>query len=301
MPNALGTTTPVLVVQRALELVFTKRPLLSMVALNTRDLGGGMAALWNQQVISRILNIPAVNNFGSGAVDTAYTDVPVTINQFKEVHMAFTPQEVNGTSRDLVDEVAEPAAVAIANHLVDAVAANWVAGNFANSTTVANGWNYSNTMIPVRNALAGRGVPESGWFFAVNSAVYGALLSDTTIVAALNNPANAEAIRTGKLPQVAGLMPIEYPAIPNGGNMVGFAGTKNTVVLATRVPKSPEEIMPGVNYPGTFEVVTEPTTGLSVVLNKYVGQADLKANYRILLMYGTAKGNGNNGQILKTA
>lgn len=301
MSNTLGTLNATLVTQRALELVFTKRPLLNMVSLNTRDLGGNQTALYNQQVTSRILSIPAVNTFNSGADNASYTDVSVTMSNFKEVHLAFTPAEYNATSRNLLDEAAEPCAVAIANHLADAVAAIWTTTNFTNITTVASGWSYSNTLLPVRNALAGRGVPESGWFFAMNSAVYGALLGDTTVVAALNNPSNADAIKTGKLPQVAGLMPIEYPAIPNTGNMVGFAGTKDTVVLASRVPANPADIMPGVPYPGTFEVVTDPGTGFSVVLNKYIGQSDLSANYRILVMYGVAKGAATNGQVLRTA
>jgi hypothetical protein len=243
-----------------------------------------------------------VNNFGTGAVDTAYTDVPVTLSNFKEVHLAFTPQEYSSTNRDLLDEAAEPVAVAIANHLVDAIAALWIAANFANSTIVASGWTYTNTLIVLRNALAGRGVPDGiPWFFCCNTNVYGTLLTDSLVVSALNNPANAEAIRTGRLPQAGGLMPMEYPALPGTGNMVGFAGSRDSTVIATRVVTNPENAMPGVTYPGTFEVVTEPRTGLRVILNKYIGQADLKANYRVLLMYGTAKGNGNNGQILKTA
>lgn len=301
MANVLGTTTPVLIVQRALELVFTKRPLLRMVSLNLSDPNGERTAKFNQQVTSRILNIPAVNNFGTGAVDTAYTDVPVTIDQFKEVHLAFTPQEYNGTSRNLIEEAAEPVATAIANHLVDTLAARWIAANFANSTTVASGWTYTNTILPLRNALVGRGVPGDSFFFACSSAVYGALLADTTVVAALNNPSNGDAIRTGMLPQVGGLMPMEYPGIPNTGNMVGFAGSRDSTVVANRIPSNPTEIMPGVQYPGTFDVVTDPGSGFSVVLNKFIGQSDLKVNYRVLVMYGTAKGAGTNGQILKTA
>lgn len=302
MANALGTLTPTAVVQRALELVYTGRPLLKMITMDTADLGGGNTALFNQPINTRILAVPTVANFGTGAAETAYTNVQVTLDQFKEVHFAFTPQEYNSTSRDLLDEAAEPCAVAIYNHLIDAIAAKWVIGTFTNATTVASGWTYTNTILPIRNALAARRkVSDGGIFFACSAAVYGALLADTTMVAALNNPANAAAISTGKSAAVAGIMPIEYPAIPNTGNMVGFAGTKDTVVLANRVPTNPETLVNGVKYPGTFDVVTDPTSGLSVVVNTYIGQGDLKANYRVLLMYGIAAGNPTNGQILKTA
>src|SRR4029434_1496304 len=119
MANVLGTLTPSLIVRRALELVFTKRPILNMVTFGASDpITGETQALFNQQVFTRIFNIPTVNNFGTGAVDTAYTDVPCTLSNFKEVHLAFTPQEYASTTRDLLDEAAEPVAVAIANHLV---------------------------------------------------------------------------------------------------------------------------------------------------------------------------------------
>jgi hypothetical protein len=303
MPNVLGTLTPALVVQRALELVFTKRPILNAITFGVADpITGSTEALFNQTVYSRIKNIPAVNNFGTGAVDTAYTDVPVVLDQFKEVHLAFTPQEYNSTTRDLLDEVATPVAVAIANHLVDAIAARWIAANFTNSTIVASGWTYTNTLVVLRNALALRGVPDfEPWFFACNSTVYGTLLTDSLVVSALNNPANGEAIKNGRLPQAAGLVPMEYPALPSTGNMVGFAGAKQSTIIAARTPTDPQTVMPGVTYPGTFEVISEPKSGLSVVLNKFIGQSDLKANYRVLLMYGTAKGDGAMGQILKTA
>lgn len=302
MANVLGTLSPVLIVQRALDLVFTKRPLLSAIALNTVNLDDGMpTALLNQTVRTRTLSIPPVNDFGTGAQDTAYLDVDVTINKFKEVHLAFTPQEYNGTNRNLVDEAAEPAAVAIANHLVDAIAANWTLANFANQTVVPNGWNYTNTFLAIRNALSARGVPDTGWAFSMNTAVYGSCLADQIVVAAFNNPSNGDAIRSGKLPQVAGLAPMEYPALPNESNCVGFAGTKDSVILATRIPKDPSNIMPGVNYPGLFTPVTNAATGFTVVLNQYIDQATLKANYRILLMYGTAIGRAQNGQRLVTA
>jgi hypothetical protein len=297
MANALGTLATGLVIQRALDLVFTKRPILNSLTLDLSD----ESVAFNQTITSRIYGIPAVNNFGTGSVDRADTDVPVTISNFKEVHAGFTPQEYSGTNRNLTEESAEPIAVAIANHLVDAIAALWIAANFANSTIVASGWTYTNTLLVVRQALQTRGVPESNRFFAVSAAVYASLLGDSLVVAALNNPNNGGAISTGKLPEAAGFGIAEYPGIPNTGNMVGFAATKDSTVLAARVPKDPRELLPNAPFPGNLGVVTHARTGLSVMVNEWVDPATLKANVRLLIMYGVAKGNGTNGQILKTA
>src|SRR5437016_13192703 len=119
MPNTLGTLASAVILQQALDLVFTKRPLLSRISL---DLSDDRVKL-NQTVYSRIYSIPTVNNFGTGSSNRSDTDVPVTISNFKEIHHKFTVQELSSTDRNLVQESAEPIAVAIANHMVDAIAA----------------------------------------------------------------------------------------------------------------------------------------------------------------------------------
>lgn len=300
MPNVTGTLVGAMVLQRALDLVFTVRPILRNVCLGFRDLdSGSIEAKFNQTVNTRTLAIPTVQNFGTGAGDTADVDVPVTLNQFKEVHYAWTPQEYSGTDRDLVDEHAMPMAVALANHMVDAIAANWTAANFPVNTVKASGWDYTHLTV-VRAALIGRGVPMGQrWFYACNATVYQSLLTDTLVVTALNNPNNEGAIMTGRLPKVASFGLEEYPAILATGNQVAFAGAPDSVVYASRVPKNPEEVLPGAKFPGILGTVTEPKSGLSVMVNQWIG-TDLKVNNRLVWMYGTAKGNGNNGQRITT-
>lgn len=296
MANTLGTLASAVVIQRALELTFTKRPILSAISLDLSD----QRCAFNQAILSRIYTVPAVNNFGTGAVDRGDTDVSVTIDKFKEVHHAFTPQELSSTDRNLVDESAEPIAVAIANHMVDAISALWIAGNFANSTTVAVAATNYSTIVTLRKALTGRGAPDNR-FIAGNADVYEKWLNDTTVIAALNNDNNGGAIMTGVLPNVAGFNIYEYPGLPTTGNMTAFAASKDSAVLATRLPKDPREVLPNAPFPGAMGVITEPRTGLSVLVNEWIDPSTLKANVRLIWMYGLAKGNGNNGQILKSA
>ena len=296
MPNVLGTLSSALILQRALELVFTKRPILNRISLDLQP----EAVKWNQEVQSRIFSIPPVNDFGTGAQDRADTDVPVTIDKFKEVHHKFTIQELSSTDRNLVDESAEPLAVAIGNHMVDAIAALWVVANFANETTQATaGVNYA-TLVALRKALTGRGAPDDR-FVAANADVYEKWLNDATIIAWLNNQNNGGAIMTGVLPNVAGFNGIfEYPALPGTGNMTAFAGSKDTTVMATRVPKDPRELLPNAPFPGNMAVVSV-ANGFSVMATEWIDPSTLDANVRMIWMYGVAKGNGNNGQILKSA
>lgn len=314
--NALGTLATATIVQEALALVFTKRPVLNSISMGFTDRNGSPIAAFGQPVITRTLGIPAVNDFPSNPSDRADNDVSVTLNQFKEVNYSYTPQQYSGTNRDLVREAAEPMAVAMANHMVDAVASLWTPANYpartgadavangvaSTKTVLAGGWDYDH-LLDVRKTMNKAGVPAAEErFYLGNSDVYASMLSDLRIVGYLNNQANGEAIRKGELPEVAGFGLDEYPSLPaNGTNLVGVAGTIDACVYAHRVPKDPREVIPGLPYPGNLGIITEPKTGLSVMVLEYISQSDLSVNTKLVWMYGIAVGNPNNLQLVTSA
>ena len=228
--NQLGTLSGTLVLQRALELVFTEFPELRMISMGFKDKDGRVEQMnLNQTAVSRILSIPAVKNFGDAASDQVATDVPITLDGFKQVLHELTPAQYNATDRNLIDEAAYPMAVAIAQYVIGKVSALWTSRNFTRSLTVANGWTYANTLKALRTQLAKAGVPKPYRFGVLNADVYDKLLEDPLIIAALNNPANGEAIRTGQLPQVSGIMPAEYPDLAtNNGTARDITATAAT-------------------------------------------------------------------------
>jgi hypothetical protein len=309
--NTLGTLATATIVQEALDLVFTIRPILKNVSMGFTDRNGSPIAAYNQAVKTRTLGIPTVQNFGGTISARADTDVSVTLNNFKEVGYNYTPAEYSGTNRDLVREAAIPLATAFANAMVDAISALWTIGNFptrtgadavANGATVsktlkAAGWDYTH-LVDVRSTLNKAGVPQSNRFYVGNSDVYGSMLTDLRIVGYLNNPANQGAIASGKLPNVANFALAEYSALPTTGNLVGFAGTPDSTVYAARVPRDPREVIPGLPIPGNLGVITEPKTGLSVMVLEYITMSDLSITTKLVWMYGTAVGNANNGQLI---
>jgi len=65
----------------------------------------------------------------------------------------------------------------------------------------------------------------------------------------------------GVLPNVSGFTVAEYSALPEVAReqLMGFAGIREALILAVRIPDLPE-------YSGDIEVnvVTDPRTGLSV-------------------------------------
>lgn len=313
--NTLGTLATATIVMEALDLVFTKRPFLKNISMGFTDNAGSPIAAYNQQVITRTLAIPTVGNFGDADSATADVDVPVTLNNFKQLSYTFTPQEYSGTNRDLIRERAEPMAVALGNYMVDAIAALWTSANFPvrtgadavanaatnNVTVLGAGWDYAHLLV-VRAALAKAGVPNFKRWYVGNADVYASMLSDLRIVAALNNPNNNGAIEKGELPRVAGLGIEEYPNLTSaaGGNLVGACGTPDSTVYAARVPRDPRELMPGLPIPGNMGVVTHPATGLSVMVLEYVTMSSLAITTKLVWMYGVAKGNVNNLQLVKS-
>lgn len=311
--NAFGTLATATIVQEALDLVFTIRPLLNNISLGFTDKNGSPIAAFNQPVITRTLGLPVVQNAGAAATDRADVDVSVTLNQFKQLRYDFTAQEYSGTNRDLVREAAMPMATALANFMVDQVAALWTIGNFpvrtgadavTNGSTIsktikAAGWDYTH-LVDVRGTLNKSGVPQFKRFYAGNSDVYGSMLTDLRIVGYINNQNNQAAITNGKLPNVANFDLAEYPNIPTTGNLVGFAGAPDSTVYASRVPKDPREVIPGLPIPGNIGIVTEPRTGLSVMVVEYVDLGTLTVTTKLLWMFGTAVGNKNNGQLIVT-
>lgn len=232
--NALGTLSGTLVIQRALELVFTEFPELRMISMGFRELDGRVEQMnLNQTATSRILTIPSVQNFGAAASDQNSTDVSVTLSGFKQVMHSLTPQEVNATERDLVTEAARPMAIAIAKYVIAEVAKLWTSRNFSRSLTVGSNWGYTNTLKALRTSLAKAGVPKENRFAVLNSDVYDKLLDDPLIIAALNNPSNGDAIRRGVLPMVSGIMPAEYPDLAtNNGTARAITATAATDLVS---------------------------------------------------------------------
>jgi len=85
-----------------------------------------------------------------------------------------------------------------------------------------------------------------------------------------------------------------------GGNRTQIAGSKSALVIATRVPNDYTSALPGASF-GNVQVVTDPDIGISVQQVQYVNHTLGTATQRVALMYGTAAGHGDAGELLKAA
>src|SRR6266576_6998476 len=79
--NVLGTLATATIVQEALALVFTKRPVLNSISMGFTDRNGSPIASFNQAVITRTFGLPTVQDFGAAVSARADTDVSVTLDK----------------------------------------------------------------------------------------------------------------------------------------------------------------------------------------------------------------------------
>lgn len=304
MANSLGTLSGALILQEALDLTFAKRPALGLISKGFRELDGSVDnALMGQNVVTRIKSLQAVNNFGTGAGNVTDTDVTVTLSNMKEIHVAFTAAQINSTNRDLIREVAEPIAVTLGNYIIDSVATLWNTTNF--SKHVSTTYTRAGLTLPLAQLMDGtsdaNAIPQENRFAVLNGTPYYGLLNDPLIVAAFNNPANLEAIRTGKLPEVDGIMLDKYPTLGAASiSRYGFAGTPDSTVYAARAPKNPTEIIANLTFPGIFDYV-EAQNGFRVAVQQWIDPQTLAVNNRLVWLDGYAVGNPNNGVVLTSA
>lgn len=282
--NTLGTLVGNIISQRTLSLIASKRPMLQGI-LN--DFSDEQARL-NQAIYVRKIGFPTVQNFGAAASDTSDTDVSLTLSAHKQVLFSYTAAEYLATARNLVAEHSQALAVALGNHLVDAVAALITDAFTAEATGAASTKDYT-SLTGVVKALNSAGVPDFRRFGWVNSDVAEALRNDDLMAMAFDRArSNAYAAWAN----VEGFENIwEFPALPaNGVNLIAFFGMADALALATRVVLNPEAIL-GVGYPGKIQTVMDPVTGFAVVSNQWIGQSDLAVNDRLILAYGVARGN----------
>jgi hypothetical protein len=288
MPNTLGTLSGSLILQEALSLVFKKFPVLNSISKDLAPLG----ALQNQTVITRLKSIPSVVDGNADLPDFATTDVPVTLSYSKKIGASFTADQYNSTNRDLIQELAEPIAIGMAQQIVGSVAALWTTSNFANETVNASP-DYT-TLVACRQALTERGIHGTRHAI-VTPGVYSLLLEDPRCNRFYKSflPPGEDPVLSGELSQISGFSTIqEYPDLPLANHLIGVALTPEAVVLASRAPMNPQEAFGSeVPFAGTFDIITDPNTGFSAAAVQYIDPKTLSVNVYMKWIYGVAVGN----------
>lgn len=287
MVNTTGTLNGTLIAQRTLETLLVKFPVLTQISTDFSPDG----VLFNQQIISRVVQPTVATvydvNTGYPITDRVNVDVPIKISSHINHAYSVNAEERSSTNLDLIQLWADTGAYALGRQIVDTLFGLVKAAAFPNSAPVAVGNFSRSALIDIRAKLNKDGVPDMGRFVCLNSDYDGALAKDTTIVANLYNR-NADTITTGLLPEIHGMSLSEYAALPtNGENLVGIAGNKEALLVASRTRKNPSADLP---LPGTIEVITDARTGLSATLEQWYDFKLGKEYRNMVMMFGVAVG-----------
>lgn len=298
--NSLDTLAGDLVVQRAFSLLKLTYPWLFEI---TTDFTGENAS-FNQTIITRLKGPLTANAFvpgtGYGTNNASTSDVEITIDQHYGVPVTFNVNELASTTRDLFGEQAEGMHAALATVIITNLFAKITAANFTNATASTLAGFGRSTVTTMARKLSERKVGPTGRFLLLNPEFFEKLGQDSTIVqlAAYQRP---ELITEYRLPRVAGFNPHEAVSLPTAEDLVGFAGTSESLALATRVPNDYAKALPGANGGGVVTQVLNPETGITVQKVDYVDHVKAEATSRVALMFGTAVGNAATGERLTEA
>ena len=92
-------------------------------------------------------------------------------------------------------------------------------------------------------------------------------------------------------------VPIEAPDFPTSSNRVGMALQKNGIVALSRLPNDYSKVLPGASY-GNVTQISDPETGMTVLLVEYVNHTGGYAEMRMESMIGAGVGDKRGGLVL---
>lgn len=287
MPNSNATVNAPLIAQQALTTLLAKFPILGQIATDFSD----QSVKFQQDIVTHIVTPTVAQDFdpATGYVpsDQAQVDVKVKIDRHAYAGYAITDVERSSSVIDLNQRYADKVAYALGRKVCDDLFGLIVTANFSNATTVAADAFGRDTIVDIATKMNKRFIPDMGRFMFVNSDYYNALQKDEALYKAYIAPQVGNVVVTGVLPNVNGFTVAEYSALPdNGQKLMGFAGIREALIMAARVPDVPE-------YTGDTEinVVTDTRTGLSVqVRDRYDGRLG-RQEVSYTLMYGFTAAN----------
>lgn len=300
--NNLGTLTGSLITQQSLSLLKADLPALEMF---TTDFSPAAAKL-NQTIITRTRGIPAVQSYtaanGYISSGTSTLDISVAINAHQYVQFEYNVSELASTNRDLFGEQAEGAIYALGKDMLDTSLTLFTPANYNLPTqkSVVAQANFNRSAIVAQQvALRKRKVQAKVKFALCNEDYFGTLSEDPSIVS-LATFQRPEIITDYVLPNVAGFRITGYVDLPTTSNLAAIFGTKEALIIAARLPYDYVDAQAGASN-GVVSQITDPNTGLSVMLVQWVSHDAGASKYRVALMYGSAVGDKTRAQLVLAA
>ena len=300
--KATDTLVTDIISQRVLDFLRYEFPLLKRISTEFSD----EQLKLGQSVITRLITPPPLSSYSesTGWSDAATTaaDIKVEMTAQVGVQVRYQSNQLSGTNRRLFDEQAAPAAYTIKKDLVDTVMA-LITTAFTNTAVVKAlvDWERKG-VIAVKNGMKKAQIPMFNPFMLLSIDYYDKLGEDVTIVANQALPEAAQALKTGQLPPIHGLLPIEAQSQAWANNIVGFGAIPSALALATALPVDYTTVFGGnVNAGGSVRVVTDAETGMQMMEVKFIDHKLADARMRLAYMRGAARGPVTHGVLLKSS
>ena len=255
-------------------------------------------AKYNQQIIAHVGALPAAvthtTYFGSPvSARTLITDVPVTMNVWKDVVLKFQATDLVADRSTKYTKTVNSAAYVLGKALVDAILATVVAANFSHTVicTQANA-----TAAKLRTFVAALNLQGAGpmFFGLVKSAFMTNLLADTSIISGQYFGQRQEGTPIMQLVNIQGFQAVSeypddaaWPALLNG-----FFFDPRAIAVASRLPADSIDLARerGVPIPIKIETQTDPLSGLSTLALERINPDSLDLELCFSTMFGVTAG-----------
>lgn len=280
-----------LILQRSLILLKQRLDWLSKCGTNFSAEG----AKYGQPIYTRIRGVPTVDDYNTSTGwptnrAVAPTDKIVTLDAHKGVLVSYDTQTLGSTVRNLFQEQSEPMAYALAKAIADKVAALFTPTNYTN-TPVSKALSEFNrlTVLAVKDSLDTANNPDFDRILMLSTQYGNKLLEDIQVVAPLYGGVGGVSAIAAKNVHGFDLYPSQsFNSLSN--SVVGVGMGSSAVLVAARLPQDYTQVFPDLPSTATVEVITEPGSGLSLQMVRYVNHTLANANMRVALMYGAAVG-----------
>jgi hypothetical protein len=287
MPNVIGTAPGVLIGKMALDTLLEDFPIFRLVTSDYSAEGCLLGQTLRVQCPNALEADDYTGADGYVPQEVSQAEYPLVIDQHKHVTYGFNDTERSSHAILLVERFAKNAAHALGKAVMDSVNDIITVANFANGYDVTTTPMGRESFIAIQKKLNNRKLPKVGRFCVLNGDFYAQLSQDVDLVRNPGSPSNT--VRTGEVGNVQGVHVSEYTFLDdNEEDLVGFAGTAESLMLATRVPTLPTpEALKG----GHVEVITHPETKLSIQLRSWYDFRMGKEYRTYTLMFGVAPGD----------
>lgn len=286
MSNTLGGVNLTQIAQKSLDVLVDMLAPLRAFATDFSD----EIAVEGSAVTTRVATQPTSGDLSGGyaaAVQNVTTTAKtITLGDVTGTVIGFTDSEWSKSSVNLHDIFVKPGVSAIADDMFDDALALVLAANFSDSVTSSAAAFDADKCIDIAKELTDNKVPKMDRFLMLNSGHYAALAK---AIKEWNVWGGQGVITANSIPTISGMSVYEVTDLPdNSQSLVGFAGGKQGIIIAARVPATPD------GFPGEIANVTDPDTGFTLQLRKWYSPDDGKHYMSMGAMWGVAVGNASN-------